>query len=486
MFYYISCAPCTKVLDQRRKKQTAARAKAEKAARKAAQAQLVEDGNAVEPEYDHPLPSSTNPFWEEEMRLGPGPPPKRRNRQGVGDMHGKEKDRASKEKSRRKSGSMEIAQTATTGAATPSNGEGPGGASSNQNMTLNAGTTADAAHPIAIEISQDPPDTNWNRRRYQREDELLWGLDGDDHNPPPTTASGAPLSRNSSSDRRRQGSYYYARNPAVNDLHPPVVSTAPKSRLETQWMLQPPPRAKIMEGKERASRERSVTGSTQSSRASSRRTGPNSIRAGETKLKRAGNVASGNDQLLGVASIGKSRSRGSSNGSLASSRAQSRTPSAQRGDVVAPSPDSLQPTRTTSQRKAPPPSSLETVPSLMLPSSPFPQTARPGLQTIPSTSLVHSSKNEKENSVYEPLPLSSATDGADPITASSNVLQPASDQINRAGSLNHRKRSTEAVAAAKVLGKQDDMNRHEGWQFPGAEDGWGFPVISGNQRGSGE
>lgn len=60
----------------------------------------------------------------------------------------------------------------------------------------------------------------------------------------------------SGKEEENPGTYYLAKNPPVNDLHPPVVSTAPSSRDETRWMLQPPPPAKIMEGKERVNRSR--------------------------------------------------------------------------------------------------------------------------------------------------------------------------------------------------------------------------------------
>ncbi|KAL9030416.1 MAG: hypothetical protein Q9180_006908 [Flavoplaca navasiana] len=89
---------------------------------------------------------------------------------------------------------------------------------------------------------------NWNRRRYQREDEILWGFDdmGED---------------------RTGGNedYTNVRNPAVNDLHPPVVSTISTNRSETRWMLQPPPSAKMMEGKVQASRSRSASGGSNGS-----------------------------------------------------------------------------------------------------------------------------------------------------------------------------------------------------------------------------
>lgn len=63
----------------------------------------------------------------------------------------------------------------------------------------------------------------------------------------------------------RSGSYYTARAPPVNDLHPPVVSLPSPDPLDNRWMLQPPPKASVMAGKERA-RNRSRSGSGASSR----------------------------------------------------------------------------------------------------------------------------------------------------------------------------------------------------------------------------
>lgn len=110
----------------------------------------------------------------------------------------------------------------------------------------------------------------WNLKRYQREDEDLWGHDV----PGPGQRIMDAISKASSSAGRylegrisrgfgsmedevpASNHYFLPRNPPVNDLHPPVVSTTPSSREETRWMLQPPPPAKVMEGKERVNRSR--------------------------------------------------------------------------------------------------------------------------------------------------------------------------------------------------------------------------------------
>ena len=489
VFYYISCAPCTKVLDQRKKKQTAARAKAEKIARKAAQSKVVENGE--QPDYDHPLPSSTNPFWEEEMQLGPGPPPKRRNHRHADGSERQRKEREDKEKAQKKSGSLEMAQVNGLLAIAK------GGDGSISSKGLGGSETIDAPiTEVPQIITQDVPDPDWNRRRYQREDELLWGLGDEDDESLTAKADGkkkgdSQLSRTSGS-LRGQRSYYYARNPAVNDLHPPVVSTAPTNRSETQWMLQPPPRARIMEGKERENRSRSGTGSTHSSRASSKRAGLGrqlSNRAFEAMVMRSHGLADGtSEQLQGISRLGKGKeamggSRGSSKQSLVSGQRHDRDASSHGH----PSPNSLQPSRSNSQRKAaPPPIALDNDPSFLSPSP-----MRPGLQTIPSTSLIKSPSNKQDEKrdnkestfctpkLQERTGLTGQEDTAKQTAFSTTALQdllipPSTNQINRSSSLHTR----------------DDKKDHERIDavdhpipFPGAEKGWGAPNYHSQDRG---
>lgn len=216
VFYYFSCAPCAKIsYHRRRRKQTKrARAESEKAA-----TEMMEQGI-----YQHPSPFSTNIYWREEMVLGPGPPPKNRHR-----------DRSKTESSRElRSGG--VGSSSITGTSSDT-------------------VVEDEASRIISEAGHDRRSgEDWNKRRYQRDDEILWGDDTDDED-------GTGIA-----NRNDIGSYYYSRNPAVNDLHPPVVSKVSTRRSETRWMLQPPPSARIMEGKERLS-PRSRSGSGVSSKS---------------------------------------------------------------------------------------------------------------------------------------------------------------------------------------------------------------------------
>jgi hypothetical protein len=151
-------------------------------------------------------------------------------------------------------------------------GQGSSYTSSGAISTTDAGSS-----PTAVTEGSRLSGDGWNLKRYQREDEALWGHDT--HGPGQrimdaiakagSTAGRlieSRLSRGGSVpvEEENPGTYYLARNPPVNDLHPPVVSTQPTSRDQTRWMLQPPPPAKVMEGKERVNRNRA--GSNGSSR----------------------------------------------------------------------------------------------------------------------------------------------------------------------------------------------------------------------------
>lgn len=225
-FYILSCSTCAKINHRRKAKIQAKRERAEKHALETEQPGL----------YRHPSPFSTNPYWDEEITMGPGPPKKKTEK------------------------------NCSQAALNPAGQES--GYANSYTMSTGTGT---ASSPTAIEGSQTSGE-GWNRKRYQREDEALWGHD----TPGPGqrifdaiaragSTAGRLLegrlnnSKAAGSDDENPRSYYLARNPPVNDLHPPVVSTQPASRDETRWMLQPPPPAKVMEGKERVISTRAVS-----------------------------------------------------------------------------------------------------------------------------------------------------------------------------------------------------------------------------------
>ncbi|EUC43945.1 hypothetical protein COCMIDRAFT_38142 [Bipolaris oryzae ATCC 44560] len=230
LFHYASCAPCTGYSDGRKRR------KAAKEARKLREKLELEQPGA----YYHPEPTGTNAYWSEEIAMGPGPPPRR----------------SRKTNTTQRTGSRGLPTRGT------------------QSSTLSkGGSSLDVDHTAENRLSDDTldddnDDETWNHKRYQREDEDLWGYD--DHSTAlEHTMTGSSVGGGGYQLQRpnvsRAGSYYVARVPPVNELHPPVVSLPSPDPSENRWMLQPPPKASVMAGKERA-KNRSRSGSGASSR----------------------------------------------------------------------------------------------------------------------------------------------------------------------------------------------------------------------------
>ncbi|KAI9677002.1 MAG: hypothetical protein M1817_006841 [Caeruleum heppii] len=224
LYYFVACSPCRERAYRRKRKQEALQSK-----------QLNSRIETEEPGlYRHPSPFSTNIYWREEMLLGPGPPPKRAT---------KNNDKSS--------------QRRLTG--------GTGGTGGGSSLGSSAGTSTGDKAEMHIAPDARLSGDGWNRKRYQREDELLWGHEilhsvGHNHRRRGSKSSALGLVGISRAGTLTSDDYYTARNPPVNELHPPVVSSQPTHKSETRWMLQPPPSAKIMNGKERANRSRSDSG----------------------------------------------------------------------------------------------------------------------------------------------------------------------------------------------------------------------------------
>jgi hypothetical protein len=182
--------------------------------------------------YQHPPPTGTNPYWDEEIRIGPGPPPRRARRTNTG--------------------STRIVTTADT-----------------QRSALSKGSSSvEGDQTDDVRLSDDTiEDEAWNHKRYQREDEDLWGIDDEAPIPLQTIATGSSVGVSGYNLKRpgtsRSASYYSVRAPPVNELHPPVVSNPSPDPADNRWMLQPPPKASVMAGRERASnRSRSASGAS--------------------------------------------------------------------------------------------------------------------------------------------------------------------------------------------------------------------------------
>ena len=220
LFFYLSCAPCTEVRYRKKRKEEAQRARAE---REALEAEAPD-------EYRHPSPSSTNPFWQTEIALGP--------------------TLLTHDGKRKPASQVDLHRTTKPASRLSSN-------------TSRMTSSVDLPGRVG---SEDGNDERWNYKLYQRQDEELWGsssnFDGSQYG---DTLRRPPTARTKDSARSNFQSF---RNPPVNDQHPAIV-TRVTSREEVMWMMQPPPVAEVMNGKERASRSRSDSGNSRMAAASS-------------------------------------------------------------------------------------------------------------------------------------------------------------------------------------------------------------------------
>lgn len=96
----------------------------------------------------------------------------------------------------------------------------------------------------------------WNWKRYDREDEFglgdkvtrIWDR-------VTTMHQDEPVGRRRAFTNESDRDYTRGRIPAINDMHPPVVSQLPATKDEAAWMLLPPPSRAVMEGKSRPGEE---------------------------------------------------------------------------------------------------------------------------------------------------------------------------------------------------------------------------------------
>ncbi|KAE8134507.1 hypothetical protein BDV38DRAFT_255051 [Aspergillus pseudotamarii] len=208
VFYYATCTPCAEKVDRRK------RMKEAEAARSRREKEKNEEIIADQPRpFPQPTAFSTNPGWAEEIALGPGPPARR--------------------------GGNRSAHRRTDSWNT-------------DGLSANSGQDVRASQKKDKSSLMQPIEERWNRMRYQREDEPLWGEEVE------VKGSSVGLSGSGKSNGPEPSKYYIARVPPVNDLHPPIVS-GPKSRAETRWMLQPVPSARVMAGKDRFPTQKSST-----------------------------------------------------------------------------------------------------------------------------------------------------------------------------------------------------------------------------------
>lgn len=283
VFYYISLTPCLEFQHKRKRRREAK-------ATKSTEVVTTQPGIIRQPG-----PFQTNEAWAEEIMLGPGPP------------KGWKADTLRRKVQKKSSAEQQDGDTlppsptlpelyppptASTTASTLSttlsteplpntdteavDTDATGDPSSSTQKTETAPTRPPAQRRMsnAMENIKDnlkdsfratlhPP--KWNWKRYDREDEILGGFTEKVSrmwNRATAVAHQQDKGEGSQSGRKRADTtesdrydYYRARNPEVNDLHPPVVSQLPATRAHAAWMLLPPPSAAVMAGQKRPAAE---------------------------------------------------------------------------------------------------------------------------------------------------------------------------------------------------------------------------------------
>ncbi|KAF1810371.1 hypothetical protein P152DRAFT_451124 [Eremomyces bilateralis CBS 781.70] len=266
LFWFISCGPCHVAAHQSRRKKQARRARCER----------QQEQSSNPDRYHHPSPFDINPYWNEEMEMGPGPPQRRVKKRATN---------MSATTDRSMSIGMRTMTTSTTGSRTE---------------------MMEVVRPESVHLGRP----GWNLRRYQRADEELFLTDATDTDGEQCGALDGPDDTSENASRLgpvRQGnamgssvgmggvpphstcelahphlhrvvsrptptsSFYTTSTPTVPELLQPVVTPrlaeyANKSDTALRWLKEPPPSAAFMEGKEPRNRSRSRSGSEASRR----------------------------------------------------------------------------------------------------------------------------------------------------------------------------------------------------------------------------
>lgn len=242
LFYYLSCAPCADTRYRKRRKQEAARSRAERLALDA------EEFNV----YRHPgEPSSTNPHWQSEIEQGP--------------IHGR--------KGKKK---------ATTGDSQSGLRAG--------RVSSNASNNASVAEFAPGSGSTGRVDASWNFCRGGKDSEQWCGsesfldesmYEGSVQRPATARTVGSTSTM-----------YHLNLHPAINEMHPPTVTRVSR-REDVVWMMQPVPTARAMSTSDRATRSRSDSGGSRIYQPSTNLSRQVSTRTHETKLRAGTSSAAG-------------------------------------------------------------------------------------------------------------------------------------------------------------------------------------------------
>jgi len=310
IFYYLACTPC---VGAKKRKEARKQGKREREER--------EQRHAEQPDaYRHPEPFNMNPYWEEEMTMGPSLPSK--------------KGRAKAASQRKLNSAGKDSSVGTRSSLAISNGTEP------TNPQGSPTLVPEDTRSMSIERSVTESTVDgWNVKRYQREDEELWGHEQSrthklmDAIVKAGSSAGRLLDvrlgkEKSITDEDRANFYSAPIHPPVNDFHPPVVASKPANKDALKWMLQPPPPAKVMEGKMPVSRTASMASSvgrriTTGSEASLARL--RGERVLEAKLRRAESAATADGEKVTTPSLVRTGSKATAGTPRPRSRHSSRS-----------------------------------------------------------------------------------------------------------------------------------------------------------------
>lgn len=330
LFYVVACTPCAKVRHRKKAKVQAKKERLEKARLEAEQPDL----------YRHPDPFNTNPYWSEEIMMGPALPKKGKARNDANKSErGLTSAGVDSGIGTRSSLAISNAGTSASAQDTPTPAQ-PRSQTPQSEPTAVASSGEEPYSPTLTQTASVSTRDDWNLQRYQREDEELWGHELSrtgqklmDALKQASTSAGrfveAKLGMEKErekhvTDEDRQNFYFTPKNPPVNDYHPPVVSSKPAHRDGHRWMLQPPPSAKVMEGKVPVSRSTSMA-SMASRRTVATSDGPGlgrlvGERAVEAKIRKG--ETPDEARPLSTSNLTKPLSRKTTAGSSARSRSQ--------------------------------------------------------------------------------------------------------------------------------------------------------------------
>ncbi|KAK3900304.1 hypothetical protein C8A05DRAFT_17378 [Staphylotrichum tortipilum] len=332
LFYFLACTPCLQLQHQHKTRQQAKRDREMKERIVMEQPHL----------YIHPDPFHTNPYWDEEIRMGPSLPKKRKNSDAASKSTSQRRLMAASRDGGRPSigtgSSVVVSMSDMASIASPRPSTSPvplAGVESTPTVVPEEDPTSPTlSKTVSISTSAD-----WNMKRYQREDEELWGSEPSwsghklmDAIKQAGTTAGRYMESKLRSERHvteedRYNFYFTPRNPPVNDYHPPVVSSKPAHKDALRWMLQPPPPAKVMEGKVPVTRSASMVSAASRRTVSTRDAGSLGRivgeRAVEARIRRGERPAE--DEQRRTASLTRTRSRVSTTGGATRTRSRRTT-----------------------------------------------------------------------------------------------------------------------------------------------------------------